>query len=56
MSSGTIGFLYELSQQNSNLDLSGYTPELCRLCPAVQAELEDRSFSENVQATIDIEN
>ena len=59
---GKIGFLYENVQvdslQNSNLDQSGYTPELCRLCPAVssQSELEERTFSDNVQATIDIEN
>ena len=52
--------LVQYPLQNSNTDLSGYTPELCRLYSAVfsklQAELEERTFSDNVQATIDIGN
>ena len=39
-------FLYEIFpvfRQNSNLDLSGYTPELCRLCPTVSSKLNLRS-------------
>ena len=43
---GTIGFVCETSKwslQSSNLDLSGYTSELCHLCRVVSAKPKLRS-------------